>query len=247
MAMGNHRHFFCPEFNFSRESPKREVEAHFLSNRALLFSLIFLALFFGGVSYLIARPLPDVSQAESNPVIQIEDASQRAPASVDHRALVSEINTVIGEHPKMLGKKFTGSSPIGLNLGSPEEVTYFLSEEGKADFFSKFSETKNFEPFIEDLDQAWKQVGDEDLAKREVLLEISAGLLNFSQNERLKGHILGEFDRFNKASDRPEARDYAARALQGYLEHEQDPVKRSEELSRRGIPVLIMSPNKTNN
>ncbi len=219
-----------------------------MSNRALLFSLIFLALFFGGVSYLIARPLPDVSQAESGTAIPMGDSpSNRAPASVDHAALVSEINTVIGEHPKMLGKQFSGTGPIGLNLGNPEEIAYFLSEQGKADFFSKFSETKNFEPFIEDLDQAWKQVGDEDLAKREALLEISSGLLNFSKNEKLKGHILNEYDRFHKAPDRAEARDYAARALQGYLDHEEDPAKRNEELSKRGIPVLTVSPNRTSN
>ncbi|MBU6153589.1 MAG: hypothetical protein KGP28_04740 [Bdellovibrionales bacterium] len=218
-----------------------------MSNRALLVNLFLLALFFGGLNHLITRPLPPVQPLPKGAFEPTPARQERVPASVDQLKLVSEINAVIGEHPRMLGSNFTGKSSLGLNLGDPEEVAYFMSDQGRAEFFSRFKNTQNFEPFIEDLEQAWMNVDGSDLSKREALLEISLGLSGFTKSERLGSQILGEYDRYQKSIDQPEARDYAARALQGYLDHEHDQKKRYQELAKRGIPVIVLDSSKTNN
>jgi hypothetical protein len=245
MAMGNHRHFFCLNFNFLHAlADKGGRRCESLSSRSLWISLVGLLLFFGGINHLITRP----SATLSNPWAgQSVSSLDRSPASVDSRVLVSEINTIIQEHPKMIGSHFSGVGVLGVNLEDPEEVTFLMSPEGRAEFFSRFKGTQNFDSVIADLEQAWNQATEDDLLKREALLEMSVGLTNFTQNEKLKNQILSEYDRFNQSAQRPEARDYAARALQEFLDHETDPQKRDQELEKRGIPILKVSPNKTNN
>ncbi len=215
-----------------------------MSNRALLISLAALALFFGGINYLITRPTSVSLKQDSAPSSSNQD---RGPASVDSKELIKEVNAIIQEHPTMIGKRFSGSGTLGLNLDNPEEVGFFMSSEGRAEFFSKFKETQNFDSVISDLEQAWNQAPEDDFAKREALLEMAVGLTNFTKNEKLKNQILGEYDRFNRVEQRPEARDYAARALQEFLDHETDPKVRDQELEKRGIPVLTVAPNETNN
>jgi hypothetical protein len=251
MAMGNHRHFFLPRLNLLRVSVEkgRRRGGPVLSNRTLFLSLIGLFLLFAGINHLISRPLESSVASPGEPAASAEPHEQqtRTPASTDPGISASEINEVIASHPKMIGSRFSGSGVLGVNLDSPEELNYFMSDEGRAEFFSRFKTNQNFDSAISDLEQAWLHASDDDLAKREALMEMSAGLTNFTESEALKARILGEFDKFNQSGQRPEARDYAAKALQEYLDHEIDPQKRNAELEKRGIPVLTLQPNKTNN
>lgn len=217
-----------------------------MSGKALIMSLMGLGAFFWGVNHLLTQSIPPlgVQQSESNsthvPVI-------RAPASVKEGEMAAALDAVIQSHPEMVGAPQSGRGLLGVNLDSPDEVAFFKTEEGRARFFSQFQNVENFDSAIQDLEQSWVSAAEGDLARREALLEMTVGLMNFSKSDRLKSQVLGEYDRFHKSGSSFEARDYAARALQEYLDHEPDLEKRNEELKKRGIPVIEAGINRTSN
>ena len=160
--------------------------------------------------------------------------------------MVTGLNSLIQAHPGMINDGLKESaSPVRFN--DPQAVLSMKSEEGRARFFSQFKETQNFDSVVSDLNQAWTQAPEADLEKREALLQMAVGLMNFTQNDQLRQRILEEYDRFSRGQNTLEAQDYASKALQEYLDHETNVEKRNQELEKRGIPVIDGRANKTSN
>lgn len=207
---------------------------------------------------LLVRPLPSKNlrstgsespRAGEAKALEPGSNSVRSPASVQSDVkIVQGMAQFVSDHPGVLKKEILEhhlNAPMVLGVHLDERSIRDLeTEEGMGRLRAYLSNQSNLGSAVDDVHQAWSSVDPSDFTRREALLRVTGGLAGVSGDSGLRGQMLKEFDDYHSTAPGIQNQEYAGKALQEYLFHETDEAKKSEELKKRGIPIIHIPPRE---
>ncbi len=196
---------------------------------------------------LLTRPITPGSINASNPSENSGDRLERTPETKEKERVFREMASFVEAHPEVLTKS-KGAIPVdsGHDSGAPIVLGFHLDQktgdelmtrEGLGSFHLRYQNSDNLFPLIQDVQQAWTSVEDNDFVRRKALLGVNRGLAGISEEPALRETMLKEFDSYYASGNPNRNSEYASQALQDYLDHEKNEARKLEELKKRGIPV----------
>ena len=183
-------------------------------------------------------------------------SDEEAPISVIHRPaptqkkeVVQEMAAFIEKNPnqfqaQIAGVKIKAQAITPTTENAPQVLGVTLNQKAQTALWGKSGKDalittvkENPTLALQDLNQAWFATDPNDFQQRGALLEITNTIAEVSDDEAPRAMLYHEAETFITSTEHQNL-EYGGRALQYYLNHETDPAKLQENLSKLGVEYI---------